>query len=262
MRLKPAAALTMPNTRTQALTRSRSPRARCRLAEDAERCQACRFIALLDAEFAPRPCPAAGRVRRRWRSGRGPMMNARRPTSRTHGKGSTTPGGSLAGGGSDRPRSCSFCSMRAIGLSPWRGRPPPPAHSAGSSSRRWPSPSARRSGCGSRSGSRCARTARTATPACREKRSGSNGRAEVDHGRVAADGGEVAVVAVAEGLGRLARDAAQDVRGRGAAHLLGTGRDAGHRRRLFAGLVAHRGRQVADHADVGMARQAQVGQRP
>src|SRR5437868_12622526 len=57
-------------------------------------------------------------------------------------------------------------------------------------------------------------------------------RGEVDHRRIAPDGGQVAVVAVAEGQRLLPADAPQDVAGRPAPHLLGARGDTGHRARF------------------------------
>ena len=88
----------------------------------------------------------------------------------------------------------------------------------------------------------------------------AEGRSQVDHGGIAADGGEVAVVTVAERFRFLARHAAQDVVRCCTAHLLGRWRNAGHRGRFLAGRMARRRRQIADHADLGMAGQAQVRQ--
>ncbi len=79
--------------------------------------------------------------------------------------------------------------------------------------------------------------------------------AELDHRRAASDGGEIAVVGVAERAGRHAANTPQQVVCGVAPHLLGGRADAGHRLRCRR---AGCGSEVADDADLGVTGNAQV----
>src|SRR5215468_2522842 len=109
--LKPGAAFTMPNTRSQAVILSRSPRARRRLPSMARAVARAASWACSSVTSVP-TLPRGPRSEPSGWSGPCPETKARPGHRRTQGKGSVRPEGSFIGSGSSRPSEASWLSMR------------------------------------------------------------------------------------------------------------------------------------------------------